>query len=80
MFMVRVLFVCAGNICRSPIAQGIFEEVVRREGLQGKIEADSCGTHSHHLGKAPDERAQKSATRRGIDISSQRARRLCTAA
>jgi low molecular weight protein-tyrosine phosphatase len=76
MFMVRVLFVCLGNICRSPIAQGVFEEVVRREGLEGEIEADSCGTHSYNLGKAPDERAQKSATRRGIDISSQRARRL----
>jgi protein-tyrosine phosphatase len=76
MFMVRVLFVCLGNICRSPIAQGVFEEVVRREGLQGEIEADSCGTHSYNLGKAPDERAQESATRRGIDISSQRARRL----
>ncbi len=76
MFMVRVLFMCLGNICRSPIAQGVFEEVVRRERLQWKIEADSCGTHSYNLGKVTDERAQESATRRGIDMRSQRARRL----
>lgn len=74
--MVRVLFVCKGNICRSPVAQGVFEELVRREGLEGKIEVDSARTHSYHLGKAPDERAQKSAARRGIDICSQKARRF----
>jgi protein-tyrosine phosphatase len=75
--MVRVLFVCMGNICRSPLAQGVFEEVVRREGLEGQVEADSAGTHGYyHAGEPPDARAQKSAARRGIDISAQRARRL----
>jgi protein-tyrosine phosphatase len=66
-----------GNICRSPLAQGVFEEVVRREGLEGKVEADSAGTHGYyHAGEPPDTRAQKSAAQRGIDISAQRARRL----
>lgn len=75
--MVRVLFVCLGNICRSPLSQGVFEEVVRREGLSGEIEADSAGTHGfYHAGEAPDPRAQESAARRGIDISNQRARLL----
>ena len=76
-FVVRVLFICMGNICRSPLAQGVFEEVVRREGLEGGVEADSAGTHGHyHAGEPPDARAQKSAAWRGIGISSQRSRRL----
>nr|WP_207956196.1 low molecular weight protein-tyrosine-phosphatase [Rubrobacter marinus] len=75
--MVRVLFVCLGNICRSPISQGVFEEVVRREGLSGEIEADSAGTHGfYHAGEPPDPRAQRSAMERGIDLSGQRARLL----
>ena len=75
--MVRVLFVCLGNICRSPVSQGVFEEVVSREGLAGEIEADSAGTHGfYHAGEPPDPRAQRSAMRRGIDISAQRARLL----
>ena len=74
--MVRVLFVCMGNICRSPLAQGVFEDLVRREGLEGEISVDSAGTHSYHVGKAPDPRAQESARRRGLDLSSQRARRV----
>lgn len=73
--MVRVLFVCSGNICRSPIAQGVFEDLLRREGLEDEITADSAGTHAfYHLGEAPDLRAQKSAAARGLDIGSQRAR------
>ena len=75
--MVRVLFVCLGNICRSPVSQGVFEEVVRREGLLGEVEADSAGTHGfYHAGEPPDPRAQRSAAERGIDISAQRARLL----
>ncbi len=74
--MVRVLFVCMGNICRSPLAQGVFEELVKREGLKGEVEADSAGTHSYHLGHPPDERARRSAAKRGLDVGSQRARRL----
>ncbi len=75
--MIRVLFVCMGNICRSPLAQGVFEEVVRREGLKGEVGADSAGTHGYyHAGQPPDARAQRSAAKRGIDIGPQRARRL----
>lgn len=72
--MVKVLFVCMGNICRSPTAQGVFEALVRREGLEGQIEIDSAGTHGYHVGKPPDPRAQEAALRRGIDLSGLRAR------
>ncbi len=74
--MVRVLFVCMGNICRSPIAQGVFEEVLRREGLEGEVFVDSAGTGAWHVGSPPDERAQRSASVRGLDLSGQRARRI----
>jgi protein-tyrosine phosphatase len=74
--MVRVLFVCMGNICRSPIAQGVFEDLLRREGLERVVFVDSAGTGSWHIGSPPDERAQRSASRRGLDLSSQRARRI----
>ncbi len=74
--MVRVLFVCLGNICRSPLAQGVFENVLRREGLEGEVEVDSAGTGSWHVGEPPDERALSAASCRGVDISSQRARRI----
>lgn len=74
--MIRVLFVCKGNICRSPIAQGVFENVLRREGLVGEVEVDSAGTGRWHVGHPPDERAQRSASLRGIDLSSQRARQI----
>jgi protein-tyrosine phosphatase len=74
--MVRVLFVCLGNICRSPLSQGVFEHVLRREGLEGEVEVDSAGTGAWHVGHPPDERARRGAEKRGIDISAQRARRL----
>ncbi len=74
--MVRVLFVCMGNICRSPLAQGVFEDVLQREGLENEVFVDSAGTGSWHVGEPPDERAQRSARLRGLDLSSQRARRL----
>ena len=74
--MVRVLFVCMGNICRSPIAQRVFENVARREGLEELIFVDSAGTGAWHVGSPPDERAQSSAGLRGLDLSSQRARRI----
>ncbi len=72
--MVRVLFVCLGNICRSPLAQGVFEDVLRREGLEGEVFVDSAGTGRWHVGSPPDERALSAAALRGVDISSQRAR------
>jgi protein-tyrosine phosphatase len=74
--MVRVLFVCLGNICRSPLAQGVFEGVLRREGLEGEVYVDSAGTGAWHVGSPPDERALSTASLRGVDISSQRARRI----
>jgi low molecular weight protein-tyrosine phosphatase len=74
--MVRVLFVCLGNICRSPLAQGVFEEVLRREELEDEVFVDSAGTGSWHVGSPPDDRAQRSATARGLDLSVQRARRI----
>jgi protein-tyrosine phosphatase len=74
--MVRVLFVCLGNICRSPLAQGVFEDVLRREGLENEVFVDSAGTGSWHVGSPPDDRAQRSAFARGLDLSAQRARRI----
>ncbi|MEA1051037.1 low molecular weight protein-tyrosine-phosphatase [Lamprobacter modestohalophilus] len=72
---VRVLFVCMGNICRSPTAQGVFTKLVIEEGLSDRIEIDSAGTHAYHVGEPPDPRARETARRRGIDLSRQRARR-----
>jgi protein-tyrosine phosphatase len=74
--MVRVLFVCLGNICRSPLAQGVFEDVLRREELENEVFVDSAGTGSWHVGNPPDDRAQRRASARGLDLSVQRARRI----
>jgi protein-tyrosine phosphatase len=74
--VVRILFVCMGNICRSPLAQGVFENVLRREGLEYEVFVDSAGTGAWHVGSPPDERARKNAGLRGLDLSSQRARRI----
>jgi len=73
---VRVLFVCTGNICRSPMAEGAFRAMVEACGLAGRIEADSAGTIDYHVGEAPDPRAGDTALTRGFDISGQRARRI----
>lgn len=72
--MVNVLFVCLGNICRSPSAEGVFRALIEREGLAGRITIDSAGTGDWHIGKPPDPRAQKAARRRGFEISGLRAR------
>jgi len=74
--MVKVLFVCMGNICRSPTAHGVFQRLVEQTGLHRHIEIDSAGTHAYHVGNPPDPRAQAAALRRGIDLSLQRARRV----
>ena len=71
---VSVLFVCMGNICRSPTAHGVFEDLVERSGLQDYILVDSAGTHAYHVGNSPDPRSQKTAASRGVDLSGQRAR------
>jgi protein-tyrosine phosphatase len=66
--MTRVLFVCMGNICRSPTAEGVFRRLVRDEGLEDQIEIDSAGTGGWHVGEPPDARATEAARRRGIDL------------
>ncbi len=73
---VSVLFVCMGNICRSPTAEGVFRHRVGEAGLASAIRIDSAGTHAYHQGEAPDRRAQEAAERRGITVSGQRARRV----
>ena len=74
--MIRVLFVCLGNICRSPTAQGVFRQRVQRAGLTEAIETDSAGTHGFHVGDPPDRRAQATSGARGVDISDIRSRRF----
>jgi len=74
--LVSVLFVCLGNICRSPTAEGVFRTLVEKEGLQGEVSVDSAGTAGYHIGQPPDSRSQAAARKRGIDMSRQRARRI----
>ncbi len=71
---MKVLFVCTGNICRSPTAEGVLRHLAEKESL--KIEVQSRGTHDYHVGEPPDERAQLHARRRGYDLSAQRARHV----
>ena len=72
----RVLFVCLGNICRSPTAEAVFRDLVKRDGRNLRIEADSAGTHAWQAGSAPDARAVAAAARRGIDMHGLRARKV----
>jgi protein-tyrosine phosphatase len=73
--VVKVLFVCMGNICRSPTSQAVFEKLVNDAGLAAKIRSDSAGTHAYHVDNPPDKRAQAIAKNRGYDLSHLRARR-----
>ena len=72
----RVLFVCMGNICRSPMAEGVFRQMVRQAGLEDVVKVSSAGTHAFHAGEAPDKRAQAATGKRGYDISDLRALRV----
>ena len=74
--MKKVLFVCSGNICRSPTAEGVFRHLVEKEGLSDLIQTDSVGFESYHVGDAPDKRAQRAAAKRGYNLSSLRARTI----
>jgi protein-tyrosine phosphatase len=73
---MRILFVCMGNICRSPTAEGVAQNIIKNRGLESVFEIDSAGTHAYHLGEAPDPIAQRAAKRRGVDLSRLRARRV----
>jgi protein-tyrosine phosphatase len=75
---VKVLFVCMGNICRSPTAHGVFQSLVDEQGLGKSIQVDSAGTHSYHTGSPPDRRSQATAQSHGIDLKGLRARRFAS--
>ncbi len=72
----RVLFVCMGNICRSPTAEGVFRQFVADDSSDLRLFIDSAGTHAYHVGEPPDKRAQAAALRRGVDLADLRARRV----
>ncbi|MDH2917688.1 MAG: low molecular weight phosphotyrosine protein phosphatase [Sideroxydans sp.] len=76
---VAVLFVCMGNICRSPTAEAVFREYVQRAGLGEKIEIDSAGTHDYHVGEPPDLRTQRAAQQRGFSMTNLRGRQVSEA-
>jgi len=76
---MRVLFVCLGNICRSPTAEGVLRHKLREAGLADQIEVASAGTGDWHVGKAPDKRSQAAAKLRGYDLSAQRAQQVSRA-
>lgn len=74
-----VLFVCTGNICRSPTAEGVFRHLARERGVLERFAIDSAGTHDYHVGEPPDPRAVQHAARRGYDLAPLRARQVIRA-
>ena len=73
---IKVLFVCMGNICRSPTAEGVFAKLLKERSLEKFFTIDSAGTHAYHVGEAPDLRAQKAALERGIELNHLKARKV----
>ncbi|HEY0666172.1 MAG TPA: low molecular weight protein-tyrosine-phosphatase [Gallionella sp.] len=73
---IRVIFVCMGNICRSPTAEAVFRHYVENAGLSGKIAIDSAGTHDYHVGEPPDARTQRAARQRGYEMGDLRGRQV----
>lgn len=69
--MVKVLFVCLGNICRSPLAEGIFSQMIKEQGLKDRISCDSCGTAAYHVGSQPDSRSVANAKENGLILNHQ---------
>jgi protein-tyrosine phosphatase len=76
MKQTSILFVCMGNICRSPTAEGVFRDKIKQAGLSAAVRIDSAGTHDYHIGKPPDARAQAAALKRGYDFSDLRGRQV----
>lgn len=76
---MKILFVCTGNICRSPTAEGIFRHLLEDAGLDHEVVVDSAGTGDWHVGEPPDTRAQKVARARGVDLADLRARQVADA-
>ena len=68
--MIKVLFVCLGNICRSPAAEGVMKDLLKKHQLEDKLYCESAGTSSHHVGDNPDRRMQAHAQRRGVELNS----------
>lgn len=73
---VKVLFVCMGNICRSPSAEGVFNKLINEQQLEDSFSIDSAGTHAYHTGESPDLRSQKAAQEREVNLSKIRARKV----
>jgi protein-tyrosine phosphatase len=73
---IKVLFVCMGNICRSPTAEGVFTKIVAEKNLMSRFTIDSAGTHAYHVGNPPDYRAQEAALKRGVELQHLRARKV----
>jgi protein-tyrosine phosphatase len=73
---IKILFVCMGNICRSPTAEGTFRSQVKKQGVKDLFEIDSAGTHAYHINEAPDSRSHLSARKFGVDLSDQRGRQV----
>jgi len=69
MTKIKVLFVCLGNICRSPLAEGIFKQRIKERGISDHFEADSCGTAAYHIGETPDERSVANAEKNGVSYA-----------
>lgn len=76
MTKLKVLFVCMGNICRSPTAESVVRTMLEQSGLSPQVEVDSAGTHAYHVGAPPDPRAQQAAAKRGYDLSRLRGRQV----
>lgn len=76
--MQKILFVCLGNICRSPVAEGIMLHLIEQHKLQEKFHIDSAGTAGYHIGEAPDKRTIQNAKKNGVDLSKLRARKFST--
>ena len=74
--MTRVLFVCMGNICRSPTAEAVFRRLAAQRGMLAELEIDSAGTHGYHVGESPDSRTQRAAAERKYDLSQLVARKV----